>query len=177
MAAVNAVGYVGAGNHRRFQWLVALCLLGVAVWVLLGTVQRTAIRAEQQGVQLMLNQLRSALVIKGAEVMLASGETLEQWSAMNPVRLLQEAPGNWAGACSEDGPRPGIWCFSESSGRLLYRPRWLALESPDQGELLQWRVDTEFVESGEPGDRRAVGLSLNRVKSGQQNHRIRGEND
>ncbi|MCG7201393.1 hypothetical protein MD273_16775 [Marinobacter pelagius] len=165
MAAVNAVGYVGADNHRRFQCLVAICLLGVAVWVLLFSVERTATRAEQQGMQLMLNQLRSALVVKGAEVMLASGESLEQWSGTNPVSLLRETPRNWGGACSEGGPQPGTWCFSESSGLLLYQPRWL--DSVAEGESLQWRVVTEFVESGESGARRAVGLSLNRVKNGQ----------
>lgn len=165
MAAVNAVGYVGAGNHRRFQCLVAISLLGVAVWVLLFSVERTAIRAEEQGMQLMLNQLRSALVVKGAEVMLSSGERLEQWSGTNPVSLLQETPRNWDGACSEGGPQPGTWCFLETSGLLLYQPRWL--EAVAEGEPLQWRVETEFVGAGEAGSRRAVGLSLNRVKNGQ----------
>lgn len=173
LAAVNVVGYVGAGNHRRFQCLVAACLLALAVWVLLSSLERTAIRAEQQGLKLMLNQLRSALVVKGAEIMLTPDQRLEQWAGINPVTLLQETPRNWNGPCSGSGSKPGTWCFAGASGLLMYQPRWLG--TVPEGEPLKWRVDTEFSGSREAGNHRAVGLSLNRVKSGQKNPMDHGE--
>lgn len=171
MAAVNAVGYVGADNHRRFQWLVAFCLLGVSVSVLLMSLERTAAQAERQSVQLMLNQLRSALVVKGAEVMLTGGR-LEDWQGTNPVDLLQSAPMNWGGDCSGAEHRKGSWCFSRDKRVLVYRSRWAEFPgptgSPEQAEWLFWRVETEFTRLAKIPERRAVGLVLNRVNFGQQ---------
>ncbi len=171
MAAVNAVGYVGADNHRRFQWLAAFCLLGVAVTVLLASLERTAAQAERQSVQLMLNQFRSALVVKGAEVMLTGGR-LEDWQGANPVDLLQSAPMNWGGDCSETEHRKGSWCFSRDERVLVYRPRWVEFPGlnggPEPTESVVWRVETEFTQPARTRERRAVGLVLNRVNFGQQ---------
>jgi len=170
LAAVNAVGYVGADNHRRLQWLVAFCLLGLAVSILLVSLERTAARAERQSVQLMLNQLRSALVVKGAEVMLTGGK-LEDWQGTNPVDLLQSAPMNWGGDCSGAEHRKGSWCFSRDERVLVYRSRWAEFPgltgSPQPVERLFWRVETEFTQSVRTRERRAKGLVLNRVNFGQ----------
>lgn len=165
------MGYVGADNHRRFQWLAAFCLLGVAVTVLLVSLERTAAQAERQSVQLMLNQLRSALVVKGAEVMLTGGR-LEDWQGSNPVEFLQSAPLNWSGDCSGTEHRKGSWCFSRDERVLVYRSRWAEFPgfngNPEQVEWLFWRVDTELARQASVPERRAVGLVLNRVNFGQQ---------
>ncbi len=171
MAAVNAVGYVGADNHRRFQWLVAFCLLGVVVSVLLMSLERTAAQAERQSVQLMLNQLRSALVVKGAEIMLTGGR-LEDWQGTNPVDLLQSAPLNRVGDCNGAEHRKGSWCFMGGERVLVYRPRWAEFPGlnggPEQAEWLFWRVETEFAGPASVRQRRPVGLMLNRVNFGQK---------
>jgi len=169
LAAVSAVGYVGADNYRRFQWLAAFCLLGLAVTVLLMSLERTAAQAERQSVQLMLNQLRSALVVKGAEVMLTGGR-LEDWQGANPVDLLQSVPMNWGGDCGAEH-RKGTWCFRRDERILVYRSRWAEFPAlnggPQQAERLFWRVETEFARLAKVPERRAVGLVLNRVNFGQ----------
>ncbi|MFO7530446.1 MAG: hypothetical protein R6W86_16880 [Marinobacter sp.] len=171
MATVNAVGYVGEDNHRRFLWLVAFCLLGMAVSALLVSLERTAAQAERQSVQLMLNQLRSALVVKGAEVMLTGGR-LEDWQGLNPVNLLQSAPMNWGGDCSGAEHRKGIWCFSRDDRVLVYRSRWAEFPGidggPEQAEWLFWRVEPEFTRPARIPERRAGGLVLNRVNFDQR---------
>lgn len=149
--------------------LAAVTLLAIAVSVLLGSLERTAIQAERQSVQLALNQLRSALVIKGAEVMLTGGK-LEAWQGTNPIELLQQPPLNWAGPCRESESQRGSWCFHARTGVLEYQPRWLGegdvLHWFGANNRLKWRVEPEYTQLKRSREPRATGLQLSTVKSG-----------
>ena len=46
---------------------MATSVLAIAMWFLLDAIEQTQYRAEQQSARLMLNQVRSALVVRGAE--------------------------------------------------------------------------------------------------------------
>ncbi|SFR85012.1 hypothetical protein SAMN05216203_3455 [Marinobacter daqiaonensis] len=158
------LGLITADSHRRFRWLVVLCLLGVAMWLLLSAIEDQLHRAETMAARLMLNQVRSALVVRGAEAMLARDETLEELAGMNPLPLLDTsyAPG----LCGEQsGPEEG-WCFDSEESWLVYGPRQpLALEGRyrNTGEPFHWQVRVDYagtVKNGKIDDKRGIGLKL-----------------
>ena len=170
----NRIGHIGADYRSRFQLALAVCLLGFAVTYLFSSLERVTAQAEQQGIRLMLNQFRSALVVKGAEAMLAD-EKLEPLAGLNPVQLLERPPMNWGGDCQRTNAEPGGWCFHEEKQAVVYFPR-----SPDARavitgvdeagtEPLAWRVEVDYTTPAGNKSPRAVGLKLTRVKSGQIN--------
>lgn len=173
----SRIGRISPSNRNRFQLGLAVCLLSVAVLALLNSVQQVAADAEKQGVQLMLNQFRSALVVKGAEVMLAN-DNLESWQGTNPAELLDRLPPNWAGDCpaAESGEpfEQGTWCFQKEPGLVVFTPNWATFvpvnaEGEETSEPLAWRVEPEYTTPKTGKKHRAVGLKLTRVKSGQIN--------
>jgi hypothetical protein len=173
----SRIGRIGADNRSRFQWALVTCLLSVAVLVLLNSVERVATDAEKQGVQLMLNQFRSALVVKGAEVMLANGD-LKEWQGNNPAELLDRLPPNWLGDCPEADSgkdlEEGTWCFEKDRGLVVFTPNWasfslLDAEGEETSEPLAWRVEPEYTTTKTGSQRRATGLKLTRVKFSQNN--------
>jgi hypothetical protein len=170
----NRIGHIGADYRSRFQLALAVCLLGFAVTYLFSSLERVTAQAEQQGVRLMLNQFRSALVVKGAEAMLAD-EKLEPLAGLNPVELLERPPMNWGGDCQRTNAEPGGWCFHEEKQVVLYMPRSPEARATITGqedagtEPLAWRVEVDYTTPAGNKPPRAVGLKLTRVKSGQIN--------
>ncbi len=174
----SRIGHIGSDNRSRIQWALVICLLSVAILTLLNSAERVATDAEKQGVQLMLNQFRSALVVKGAEVMLAN-ESLEDWQGSNPAELLDRLPANWLGDCPSAGSGEpldeGTWCFQEEPGLVVFTPNWATFAPPgaegeETTEPLAWRVEPEYTSTKTGSTRRAVGLKLTRVKFSQINH-------
>ncbi|WP_189577635.1 hypothetical protein [Marinobacter zhanjiangensis] len=157
-----------ADSHRRFRWLVALTVLAFAVWFLLDALEDTVERAEQQSVKLMLNQVRSALVVRGAEAMLARDETLESLQGLNPLPLLR-----WEGEqplteenCTTLAPDERGWCFDSERHWLVYQPgQPLDMEGRQReaGEPFAWQVRVSYagtVKQGKNNGKRATGLKL-----------------
>ncbi|MFW5823496.1 MAG: hypothetical protein ACOCVV_00865 [Marinobacter sp.] len=156
-----------ADNRRRFRWLVALSVLGIAVWFLLDAIEQTQYRAEQEMTRLMLNQVRSALTVRGAEAMLARDESLEALEGLNPLPLLdfgerQELEQR----CDALAPQDRGWCFSEAQRWLVYHPAQpLTLEGRhrEPGDPFIWQVRVDYAGSvrlGKNNGKRAVGLKL-----------------
>ncbi|GHD48992.1 hypothetical protein SAMN05216429_111121 [Marinobacter persicus] len=175
--AANPIGHIGAENRNRFQLALAVCLLGFALTYLFNAVGRVTVQAEEQGVRLMLNQFRSALVVKGAEAMLAN-EDLEQLRGLNPAELLDTQPLNWGGDCQGTDTEKGSWCFHTEKHWVVYTPRSaearvrITGESPENSAgngSLAWQVEPEYTTRANGKTPRAVGLKLTRVKSGQIN--------
>jgi len=170
----NRIGHIGADYRSRFQLVLAVCLLGFAVTYLFSSLERVTAQAEQQGVRLMLNQFRSALVVKGAEAMLAD-EKLEPLVGLNPVQLLEQPPMNWGGDCQGADAEQGGWCFHKEKQAVVYTPRSpearAAITGKDDAgtEPLAWRVEVDYTTPADNKPPRAVGLKLTRVKSGQIN--------
>jgi len=171
--AANPIGHIGAENRNRFQLALAVCLLGFALTYLFNAVERVTAQAEEQGVRLMLNQFRSALVVKGAETMLAN-ENLEQLRGLNPAELLDTQPLNWGGDCQGTDTETGSWCFHTEKHWVVYTPRSadararIAEDEPGNGPLA-WQVEPEYTTPANGKAPRAVGLKLTRVKNGQIN--------
>ncbi|TKV63428.1 hypothetical protein FDP08_19895 [Marinobacter panjinensis] len=145
-------------------------------WFLLGVLEREVQRAEEQAANMVIGQLRSALVIKGAEVMLDWHDSLEEHEGINPFELIDHQWGSYAGQCAEDLPEAGNWCFRERTrqetveqgrGWLIYNPRQpitIQDRQANAGEPLAWRVTTEFADRNGNGqreqDERSTGLRL-----------------
>ena len=170
-----AEGRVLADNHRRFRLLVALSILAFAAWFLLDALEETAERAERQSVKLMLNQVRSALVVRGSEAMLARDESLESLQGLNPLLLLrwEDDQPRTEEHCTTLAPDERGWCFDSERQWLVYQPgqaldvdgRWR-----EAGEPFAWRVQVDYattVKQGKNNEKRATGLKLVEVDGDQ----------
>lgn len=186
MAARNPVGRVGAESRHRFQLLVSLCLLGVAVWFLFSALEREVRRAEQESARLVLNHLRAALVVKGAEIRLTEGTDFRDWAGSNPFLWLAPPPTSYAGECDEL-PQPGQWCYRTGSrtpdtvdtngkrGQLIFLPRQPITMGERQGSreaALRWVVGVEFTDRNRNGrlddSDHQTGLRLRPVENDRQ---------
>lgn len=147
---------------------MAIAILFVLWWVLLEVVEREAARAEREGARLMLNQIRSVLVVKGAEVRLKEGPDFTSWAGKNPFDWFESAPASYGGICPEGQPEPGQWCFrplqagdkgykndtAGGHGQVIFQPRQPITLGERQGSrdtALTWFVAVEFTDSNGNG--------------------------
>ncbi|WP_369612363.1 hypothetical protein [Marinobacter sp. RI1] len=169
----------GLANARRMRMLTALVVLFVLWWVLLGRLERELQQVEQQSVAMVLTQLRSALVIKGAEAMLSRDQNLASLEGRNPFNWLDHQWASYKGDCGENEPDSGSWCFANQQqketgetarGWLIYKPKQpITIEGkrvkPEQP--IAWRVTTEFADRNRNNrreqDERLTGLTLRPV--------------
>ncbi len=166
----------GLLNGRRVRLFIALAVLFTLWWVLMGKLETELQRAEQQSVNMVLSQLRSALVVKGAESMLSREQSLEQLVGDNPFEWLDHQWPMYRGQCDQGNPKRGHWCFArrlqketgeDGKGWLIYNPKQPItingkLAEPDQP--LAWAVITEFADRNRNNlrehDERLTGLKL-----------------
>ena len=159
--------------------LTALVVLFVLWWVLLGRLDRELQRVEEQSVAMVLTQLRSALVIKGAEAMLSRDQTLASLEGRNPFNWLDHQWPRYKGGCGGNEPDSGSWCFANQQqnetgesarGWLIYKPKQpITIEGkrvkPEQP--IAWRVISEFADRNRNNlreqDERLTGLTLRPV--------------
>jgi type II secretory pathway pseudopilin PulG len=165
---------------RRFRLLVAVVIIGVLAWFLLGVLEREVQRAEERAANMVLSQLRAALVIRGAEAMLSRQGRLDDLEGINPFRLVEHQWPNYEGLCAGEKPGAGNWCFqagerTSKQKETVNRPRGWLIYNPGQpitldkqqvapGEPLAWKVTTEFADRNGNGmreqDERPTGLTL-----------------
>lgn len=148
-------------NYRRLRLAVVFSILAVLIWLLLDSIEKETKRAEQQGARLMLNQIRSMLVVKGAEIRLDGRKSFEAQVGANPFPWFKSAPPRYTGVCPEGFPKPGRWCFQPlqtdnngykkpeqgESGRVIFRPTQpITLEERygSRETVLSWTVGVEF---------------------------------
>ncbi|PHQ23934.1 hypothetical protein CLH62_18985 [Marinobacter guineae] len=169
-------GASGLTHVRKYRLLVVLVVLGTLWWFLLGVLERETRNAEGRAANMVISQLRSALVIKGAEVMLSRDGRLDQHRSINPFELVEHQWGNYEGLCKTPQPNPGDWCFrvdeqketaNGPKGWLVYNPRQPVMVDNQQaqaGQPLAWEVTTEFADRNGNGVReqeeRLTGLKL-----------------
>ena len=169
----------GSSSMESAIWLrnlVALVILFSLWWFLLGALDRALQRAEEQSASMVISQLRSALVIKGAEVMLDRHGSLVAHEGINPFELIDHHWRSYAGQCLGDIPEPGNWCFrdrtqketvKQGKGWLIYNPRQpitIKRRRIESDKPLAWKVTTEFADRNNNGqreqDERSTGLKL-----------------
>lgn len=176
MLTARTSGASGLALSRKFRFAVVLTILGVLWWFLLGVLEREARNAEERAANMVISQLRSALVIKGAEVMLSRDGRLAEHRGINPFELVEHQWGNYAGQCQAAEPAPATWCFrvdeqneteKEPKGWLIYKPgQSITVDSRQANEEqpLAWAVTTEFADRNGNGAReqeeRLTGLKL-----------------
>ncbi len=164
---------------RRYRLLLVLAVLGALWWFLLGVLERETRNAEERAANMVISQLRSALVIKGAEIMLSREGTLAEHRGINPFPLVEHQWGNYEGLCGTPKPAPGNWCFLAGKqketvigpgGWLIYNPRQpitMDRRQVNEGQPLAWAVTTEFSDRNGNGvreqDERLTGLRLSPV--------------
>ncbi|MBW7472997.1 hypothetical protein QQF73_18385 [Marinobacter sp. M216] len=158
---------------RTFRFGVSVLVVAALVWYLLGALERETRKAEEQAANMVMNQLRAALVIKGAEVMLSRHGRLEDQEGLNPFDLVKHRWSNYSGACQKPASEPGTWCFwrdesrGATGGWLIFTPNQpitLNGRRAPVGEPLAWSVTTDYADRNENGERehqeRLTGLKL-----------------
>ncbi len=142
--------------RKRTVNILALLVLGGVLYYLADRVEDRLTEAEETAVRVVLNNLRSQLVIEQSTAMAArEPQRLGRLQSSNPMELVAEVPHGYIEVCPEGAPSPGSWCFEEQDGAgvLWYYPRFaIEVEGFDAGaERLGWRlrVDTED-DRGEP---------------------------
>jgi hypothetical protein len=169
-------GASGLALSRKFRFAVVLTILGVLWWFLLGVLERETRNAEERAASMVISQLRSALVIKGAEVMLSRDGRLAEHRGINPFELVEHRWGNYKGRCGPEQLAPATWCFrvgeqketeNGPKGWLIYKagqPITIDSRQANEEQPLAWAVTTEFADRNGNGEReqeeRLTGLKL-----------------
>lgn len=144
---------------------MSVCLLLVLWWFVLGALEKQAQRATEMSAKMVLTQLRSALVIRGAEVMLDRGQSLASQEGINPFELIDHQWPSYQGNCGGQQPEQNHWCFRvraqketapQLRGWLIYNPgQPLTIDGRQAlpGEPLAWQVAVAFSDNNGNGIR------------------------
>lgn len=151
----------GLANARRLRMGVVIAIVLVLVLVLLDSLEDELTRAQQQGAKLTLNEIRSVLVIKGAETRLNGSVDYAAQAGANPFEWFEKTPPGYIGICAAELPEPGKWCFKPLQngdtgykkaertvqGQVIFRPNQPITLEDRQGSReapLAWVVGIEF---------------------------------
>lgn len=143
------LGYYAASHW--FQGAVLLAVLALIFNGLMSALNDASERAEKQGVELTIRNMRTGMKLAMGEAMMQQREgEMAAWVGSNPVRWLGSPPGAYRGECSVEESRNlsgGEWCFERNRRQLLYRPHRpdrlhpLPPGSELQCSHLSWRVE------------------------------------
>jgi len=101
-----------------------VCIVAVMIGVLLNRLQVYKEVAEKASMQQTAAAIKSALQMRVAAYMISGQENeIESLANKNPVGLLQEAPGNYAGEFFADAYArvpPGSWYYDLTRKELVY---------------------------------------------------------
>lgn len=118
------------GNQRGFTLLelvVVICLVAVLFTVAVNRLWQLQVAAEQAALDTMLGNLRSALGMKVA-MLVVKGDTngLRALQGSNPMTLMAQTPDSYLGERTAADPASitrGSWYFHTGSKMLVYRVR------------------------------------------------------
>ncbi len=121
---------ISSNYFRGTRWLptslTVLAALGIIAY-LLHVLDRTSDQAEQQALEAAIHNLHTGMqVAKHEAITYGRGEPANEWEGSNPIRWLQNPPGNYVGECSgaiRANLKESLWCFDPSKGELVFRPR------------------------------------------------------
>jgi hypothetical protein len=163
-------------NTRRLRLLVSITIISVLSWFLLEGLEREIRKTEEMSANMVIGQLRSGLVVKGAEVILAHKSQLEDYAGINPFELLEHQWASYTGLCELHEMKPATWCFWRMKQKeTVMGPRGWLIYNPGQsitidgraiqaGELAGWKVRTEFADRNrnqqQESNERSTGLKL-----------------
>ena len=153
-----------ASSHW-LQWALVSAFLGVLAWFLLDALDSMQERAERQGVELTVRNMRTGMQLAMAEALMHQRTAeIATWAGSNPLRWLGGTPKGYRGECVDTGPESlsgGEWCFSKNLRQLFYRPTRPEHLRPVTGNdwrecsVLSWHVvrlqEGAVVDGGFPG--------------------------
>ena len=117
------------GPHRQaglsiFEVTLVVILVGILMVIAMEKILRLDVDAERVGMQRMIGQLQSALVIEFADRVVHDGlAATRDMEAINPMSVLAKAPATYIGEFDQSVP-PGVaggdWYFDTRSRTLVY---------------------------------------------------------
>jgi hypothetical protein len=114
------------GSHW-FHSVVALSVLGAIVLGFVYVLIEMQERSEKLTVELTTRHMQTGLKLAVGEALLhGRSAEVRTWMGRNPVEFLAGPPQGYKGSCGVADVAalaPGVWCFDERQGELLYRPR------------------------------------------------------
>ena len=142
----RTLGYY-AGSHWLLGWFAVGLIAVFSLW-LFSALSAAQTMAEKMVVELTVQNMRTGLKIAMGEAVISMRDSeIAGWVGSNPIRWLATPPVGYRGGCpTRDEISEGDWCFEDSSGNLVYRPRdreGLKLLQNNGGDgrlLLRWRV-------------------------------------
>jgi len=141
-------------RKRAVNWL-SLLVLALVMLVFGKHLHERLTEAEATAVRVMLNNLRSQLVIEqGTAMAKQRGDMLERVENQNPFELTANVPDGFEGQCparAEDQSL-GSWCYAPEEGVIYYQPRFGPALPGIRGENGRhgWRLELDRDRPGMP---------------------------
>jgi Tfp pilus assembly protein PilE len=156
-------------NSKRFavgftlsELVVVICVVGVIIVIAAGCFLYWDERAEKAALEAVLSGIKMGLQIRMAEMIMTNQQaqvaTLE---SDNPLRWLEQPPGNYAGEYAAPAKR-GYWYYAEPERELIYLPNNSAyLDTGQSGAKELWfRIVVRYETSAVTGGRVPAGIGV-----------------
>ena len=152
----------GIGGFSRLELVVVICVAGVIAVVAAERFLYLEERAEKAALEGVLSGLKMGLQIRMAEMLMTNQQAgIGVLENENPVRWLQEPPGNYAGEYAASA-KSGYWYYAEREHQLVYLPKHGAhLDTGRSGNNELWfRISIRYEMSPVTGGRIPAGIGL-----------------
>ena len=135
-----------ARGFSALELLFVVLIVGTLMVVLLERVAYYQEFAEKDAMERVAGEIRWALRIRAAELMLANrSEEMGRLETANPLEALELRVPDFAGVGNNAGEAsvaPGHWYYNRESRELAYFPRFTAnfVKEPSARARVAWRV-------------------------------------
>ena len=152
---------LGAG-FTLLELAVVICVVGVIMVVAGGRFLYWEERAEKAAVDAVLAGIKMGLQIRMAEMIMSNQQAeVAVLETDNPLRWLEQPPGNYAGEYAAPAKR-GYWYYAARERELVYLPNHSAyLDTGQSGNKELWfRIAVRYEVSPVTGGRVPSGIGL-----------------
>jgi len=120
----SSVAFSRQRGFSLFEIVVVVLLIGVLMSIAIDRMLQLQIAAEKVSVQQFLGNLRGAINLQAADLVLHKGmASVRSLENSNPIQYLQELPENYLGVKSDRNAgrlKKGSWFFDPNENILVY---------------------------------------------------------
>ncbi len=140
------------------EFTLVVVLFSVLAAIFLNRLAYLRVEVERTAIQQTLNQMRSALAVRFAELYIAGdAEALREWDGGNALVLIRDEVEQNPSVPTPSGELPGPGEWQHHDGQILYKPVFAQALTGDPDAVGRWRVELQ----GTPQD--PSGLRLRTV--------------
>ena len=152
----------GIAGFSQLELVVVICVAGVIAIFAAERFLYLEERAEKAALEGVLAGLKMGLQIRMAEMLMTNQQAgIGALEKENPVRWLQQPPGNYAGEYAAPA-KSGYWYYAAREHQLVYLPNYSAhLDTGQSGNKELWfRIAIRYEASAVTGGRIPAGIGL-----------------